>query len=244
MSATTVSFSWLFYWTGRFYKESYFSRFQIPYEMLGFNTWYYIYSSWVTVIVALGVFFFILDLIAIIIAVFTQSRIKLQIILSIILFIAIIVIFIFPVKFSPQSFHKTVLASKDVVIMISILPSLIILGLILKIITERIQTIIKQVIAWFPSTRDLKILFLVGLFAIAFMFLALVANCVGTYHAISAIRDGKMSIKGLTIDNKQWLYVVRTEDGRNFIYNKEERVAKILKDEEITELMEFDHDLK
>jgi MFS family permease len=53
----------LLYWTGRWYKQSYFDVFNIPFETIGFDHYYYIYHSWCTVLVAiagLGILFFIL----------------------------------------------------------------------------------------------------------------------------------------------------------------------------------------
>jgi len=248
LAVIVTSSGWLLYWTGRFYRESYFSVFQISYEMLGFDSWYYIYSSWVTIVVAISCTFLILNFSISIFAVFSSIKKKLILIMamlgSFLLIMSAVTIIFTPITFSPfGSFVSKFICSKDIVIMCFILPSFSILAIQFYVLQEELFSFFHKTLNQFRPIVVLKIFYFSGIVSIIFLYLFSVAYLVGTFHASKAINEGKMGIKVALVNNKKWLYVVRTIDGRNFIYDRKLNIVKYVKDDEITELSPFDPNL-
>ncbi|MGA1840093.1 MAG: hypothetical protein ACMUIU_05645 [bacterium] len=100
----------LFYWTGRWYKQLYFQSFNIPYESVEFNHYYYIFHSWCTVSVALCLLIIILNIIAAFFSFFYPQRqiIKdfIWLMISILFFVVVIRNWIYKIYKKIKSFIK------------------------------------------------------------------------------------------------------------------------------------------
>jgi hypothetical protein len=224
----------LFYWTGRWYKEWYFSRFSINFELLGFDTLYFLFGSWATVLVA------ILCLM-IIFAVGLNFLIKFSwywVIFSIVLLGgSMLILFFWPFHFTPNgSFFQKLLGSKDLCLIAVGLVASIGIAILLYHRSQEISFFIQNFTMFF---KKYSLATVAILFVCAFLYLGFVGYIMGNYHGQSAIWEGKMGLRWAQSKGSWWILVVRTQDGRNFLFDREQSTSKVVSDNEIEQVDDF-----
>jgi len=246
--------AWLIYWTGRVYKEAYFGQFNIPYEMLGFDARYYVYGSWSTLMVSISGLFLTVNTafgwlgwkqwsISASFWLFTISSVLL-------LSAAVLVLYsggylgLTPTSFQTDgSIAKMVLGSTDVILILMLIPSIVISALSFHIQCKVFAIIGTKICDIYKSSANEAIgittlWIFIGLLS-AWIMLGISAQVMGRYHGQKAIAEGKMGVRAAKAFDKWWLFVVRTEDGRNFLYDSKEKKACYVKDDQIAELRDF-----
>ena len=223
---TTLSmiayFSWLIYWTGRFYKERYFNRFLINYELVKFDKLYYLFASWTTFLVATSCLLIFLNTIF----VFYLNISWLWRFISLIpLLFFVIIIFFWPFNFNPYStFSQKFLGSKDLCLTIIGIATATLISILFYTQPGQASSFYGIVVNLIENNR-IQVLIMSSLFA--FVYLTIIAYFMGQYHSKMGIWDGKMELRWAKFEDKWWILVLRNE-GKYFLFDREKNVCKIV----------------
>jgi hypothetical protein len=219
----------LLYFAGRVYYEWYYQGFGINYKMLDVGSKDCIFSSYTSVLLTVSIL-----PIAYSIGIYFESRRSFFLLLAILHFVAsfIVVPFFWPIKFDSLG-NKVMkfIGSKDLIVIANGIIAFLVLLVFGLVSSDRWRGF-----DW-PSNlvRVSPIGFTVTVFLSMFIVLAVVAFIEGNYQSQAAIWEGKMGVrwsqkKG---DQKWYIYVVRTSDGRNFIFSRTEQKPTCVRDDEI-----------
>lgn len=224
------SSAWLIYFTGRWYKEWYFSSFGINYEILNFDQLYYMFGSWATVLVTM---LFLLTSFNVIMNISLSRNWVGAGLATILLTLSVAVMLIWPFRFDPNfSLPKKVLGSRDLCVMgIGVLAAVQLI--VLTVIREAELGRTWAAFASFSSRRP--ILVFASLYMCASLSLLAAGYTMGNYHGHSAIWEGKMGLRWVRAKGDWRILVVRTTDGRNFLYDRANATSSVVADGDITE---------
>lgn len=222
------AFGWLFYWTGRWYKEWYFAQFQIPYEVLGFDYLYYIFGSWATIAVCLFSLTVIFNL-----GLSLRVRVsRVWVALSALVFLLSVASLVLHVPFHPcQSFFRQIVGSKDLSVMAS---GLVALGLTAAA-SLRYGEVRQTMNDLGRFLKEVRPLFWVATLIVLWASLALSGYLMGVYHGQAAIWEGKMGLRWVRSGGEWWILVVRTDEKRNFLFDRIKQITKTVADGDIEE---------
>jgi hypothetical protein len=221
---------WLVYWTGRWYKEWYFKSFSINYASLDFDKLFYLHGSWATILVAISC----LVVVAYVVLVVLIKSIWYWKVPAISFgLIAIFILVFWPFKFdSKGSFVQKLLGSKDLCLIT--LGIIAFIGIAVYIFYHRNQI--------YPLFNNSVLFFqnhivatLITVFVLSWIYLAIAGYIMGNYHGHSAIWEGKMGVNWVKHKGAWWIFVIRTNDGRNFLFNRENNISISVRDDEIEE---------
>jgi hypothetical protein len=221
------SFTWLFYWTGRWYKEWYFLQFGIPYEVLGFDRDYYLFGSWATVGTAASV---LLLLAAPVLVGWHRSWWPISW-LSVPLLGAVIALQVWHPEFHPEApWWRRLLGSGELVTMAGglALLALLAVGLLSTQFRALLRNTLGKALAG-PWYAWLIVLLL------SWGYLAGMGYVVGVYHGQTAIWQGRMGTRWVKYDDAWWVFAVRADAQRNFIFDRVRRQTKAVTDVQIEE---------
>lgn len=222
----------LIFWTGRWYKEWYFNQFQVPYEILGFDYYYYVHGSWATIAVALSYFVFIVNFLLT-----RKTSGRLWQTLSLILCLAPPILLLTCLglghwfwHFDPLSIPYSFLGSPDVLMISG--------GIIVTIILAYKRLIEKSITfqLFIDPFRKNIIGTLIIFFLGAGAYFMVVGYLMGIYHGKAAIWEGKMGVKWAKAKGAWWILTVRTSDGRNFLFDRYNNKTIIVEDKVIEEI--------
>ncbi len=204
-----VSASWLAYWTGRRYKEVYFAQFGINYEILGFETPYFLFASWFTILAAISTS---MVLVLVITSIFTQDRRAIVFSALVLAFSAIVALW-WPEP-DTDGLHAF-FCSKD---RLFVLMGIAAAGGLWVIV--RYNAGVREVVRTLESALEQDLLIsATAIFFMVWFVMLLSAEWAGAQHAHSAISHGGMDISRALVGTDTLLYVTRTSDGRNFLYD-------------------------
>jgi hypothetical protein len=65
--------------------------------------------------------------------------------------------------------------------------------------------------------------------------LAIAGYAVGNYHGRAAIWNGKMGTRWVRHEERWWVFVVRPDEDRNFIFDRARGRTKVARDADLTE---------
>jgi hypothetical protein len=65
--------------------------------------------------------------------------------------------------------------------------------------------------------------------------LAIAGYAVGNYHGRAAIWNGKMGTRWVRHEERWWVFVVRPDEDRNFIFDRARGRTKVVRDADLTE---------
>jgi hypothetical protein len=240
----------LLYWTGRWYKQSYFDVFKIPYEAIGFDHYYYIYHSWCTVLVAIalvGIFsFFLFTSINLIQQIqfirhlynITMSSLIFFILSSILTFVTFFFILRNLNYQSNYQILNKLLVSKDIMIILIGIISIILLTFFSWTsdfdLSKKISIFINKFLLFnFPAILSICLLI--------WLHFATIGYILGHYHANSAIsKRKKMQLPNIKLkDSKpgeRWLYIAKASNTHNYIFEVNSKKTACVTDEEIIEM--------
>ena len=215
-----IYFSWLMYWTGRFYKERYFNRFLINYEIVKFDKLYFMFASWATFLVAISCL--IIFITTIIVFCLNISWLwRFVAFMPPLLFIFII--FYWPFKFNPyRSFGKKLLGSKDLCLIVVSMATAIFFSILFYSHPGQVAFLYRTIV---KSIENNLIISLILFVIVAFAYLTLIAYYMGRYHSKMGIWFGKMELRWARYDNKWWILVLRN-DGKYFLFDRNKNVCK------------------
>lgn len=226
--ALAGALGWLIYWTGRWYKEWYFAQFQIPYEVLDFDTYYYFQGSWATVAVSILSLVILFNLAA---AMVVRNSWP-WMVLSLLIALAAIVRLFIDVPFHPdQNFLHRIVGSKDLSIMTLGVTAL---GLII-IASWRLPEAARALERIQVFIRNAGLLSWVGIIIVLWLHLALCGYLMGVYHGQAAIWEGKMGTKWVKSGGEWWILAVRADANRTFLFDRIQHRIKIVADDGIDE---------
>ena len=245
--------AWLVYWAGRRHKEAYFNQFNIPYEALAFDASYYLYGSWSSIAVTASILLIIANLVTEATSLLKRrpgtNWLWIRLACAILLGFAAAAPFMTHLRFQPdvelslQNILSKVLASRDVVIMALLMPSVVLSVTALNARRKALIDLSNRVYAFYARSGDAARVLAVSLSVLmllaSWVAIGVAANVLGRYHGTMAIREGKMGVKEGRSFGKWWLVVVRTGDGRNFLYDRKCRTVRYVKDDQIQKLRNF-----
>jgi hypothetical protein len=234
-----ASFAWLAYWTGRWYKEWYFSEFQIPYEILDFDGRYYMYGSWATVGVALSALAIMLNLGA---SVWARDSRRWLAFSALIVALAIAVVLFNPFAFNPYDpFFPRFLGSSDLLLMALGVFASLAAAILLYRRRGKLATLLQRGRHFRQKSAGATAVLAAAMFlALALSvpaYLAVLGYAMGQYHARSAIWEGKMGLRWVKVKGEWWILVVRASNDRVFIFD---RVGKRTRCVHEADIEEFD----
>lgn len=227
----------LLYFTGRIYYEWYYHGFGINYKTLEFNHFDCLFSSYTSIFLSLSFMPLIYS-----IGLYSLSKELIFLCLSLFHFLIsfIIIPFFWHIKFKPEgnTLEKT-LGSKDVLI--------VIFGIVVMVLLFifYLRSSDKNIFYW-PVHLFQKASFfsLIILSFVMFILFCATAFFEGNYQSRAAIEEGKMGILLCQIKgNKRWyIHVVRTNDGRNYLFDKTKKTSLVVKDDDIEHFDSYSND--
>lgn len=232
LSALLGSSVWLVYWTGRWYKERFFDQFDIPYDLLSLDYHYYLFGSWATMLVAVSGIAIALNLVLTVgVTGFHRDR---HTVASLSMVGAVAASLALRPSFDPTGHAlKQLFASPDALVnLFGGVATALTCWLIYRR-PEDVDRAMKRTVR--VGLRFAFPLF-VGALLVAWPYLLTVGTLMGRYHGRAAIWEGKMGLRWVRVDGAWWIFVVRTSDGRVFIYDRDKKKARIVGDWAIQEI--------
>ena len=226
----------LVYWTGRWYTEWYLNQFATNYTEIRCDRSDYLHASWNTVLTAIcGLI--ILSHIAL--ALYVLPEWYWLAFTAIATLTSTAILAFWPFLFDPySSFFKRLLGAREF--------SLQAVGWISLPVTSVLAYQYRQKLIPVWSTLfvivqqdSFAIMVIMLLFLFAWIYLALVGYLLGRYHGQSAIWEGRMGVRWVKVKGTWWILVLRTDDGRNLVYNRKQGISKFISDEEIEQTNGF-----
>lgn len=226
--ALTSALGWLVYWTGRWYKEWYFAQFHIPYEVLGFDTYYYFHGSWATMAVAI-LSLTILFTLALSLSLHVSWP---WMIFSLFIALAGVARLFTEIPFHPDHpFFRRIVGSKDLSIM-----ALGFIALVVTIVASwRYVEAGHALTRIYGFAREAGLLSWLAIIIIFWAHLALCGYLMGVYHGQTAIWEGKMGTKWVKSAGEWWILAVRADAGRTFLFDRVKQRNKTVADNGIDE---------
>ena len=227
IAALFGAFAWLAYWAGRWYKEWFFAQFGIPYEVLGFPPSYYFFGSWATIATAVSALCLLFTFVLV-----TRAHLWLYSCVSGALLGCAILLQFWAPDFSPDApVWKKVLGSRDLAIVGAGVLAAAVLALAWSS-SDRAQRIVRETSDAVASTGFIGI---IASLLLGWAVLAVAGYAVGTYHGNAAICCGKMGTRWVRFEDSWWVFVVRADRDRNFIYDRSGGRTKVASDADLSE---------
>ena len=147
-------------------------------------------------------------------------------------------------ELSLQNILSKVLASRDVVIMALLMPSVVLSATALNARRKALIDFSNRVYAFYARSGDalraLAVSLSVLMLLASWVAIGVAANVLGRHYGTMAIREGKMGVKEGRSFGKWWLVVVRTGDGTEFpLMTGKCRTVRYVKDDQIQKLRNF-----
>lgn len=227
---------------GGWYKAWYFREFSLPNELHGFSDGYYKHASWSTNLSALSG-----TLIAASICLCLYIRgVRLRHVL--VWFALIIILFpwgilsFWPFHFDPYGpAWQQFIGSRDYSLWA--MAVIVVIGASFYIVREwrhKTYPLFKDLYSLLhkqaPQVFTLAIIGSLLFPFIAGLYLYFMGYLMGKYHGYSAIWEGKMNVRWARVDERWWIFVARTDDELNILYDREGGKGRFFADSEIDEL--------
>ena len=220
----------ILYSVGRWYKEWYFAQFHVHYGMFRFDIPYYMYGAWATMLVAV-------TSVAIMLNAWLRFSLPSTLVARVLAIglcvLTLLRVLLLRLDFAPdQLFPKKLLTSADL--------SIACLGMaafVHGVLNRNIRE-------WFSRTftvllKDSPLVWWIGLF-VFWIYCVGVGYALGTYHGQKAIWEGKMGLQWVTVkaEARRWILVEQADDVRVFIYDRDRKVSRLVKRDDIKEMQE------
>lgn len=229
--ALLSSFTWLVYWTGRWYKEWYFKNFLINYASLDFDYFFYMHASWATIAVAISCLIIIAHFLM---ALVIKNNWYWKLYPAILCLLSLCIVTFWPFHFNSNgSFPEKLLGSNDLCLIVTGIAAAVGIGFFIFSHINAIRPVYRSITAF---VKNHIILSLLTVFAVSWVYLAIAGYFMGNYHGQSAIWEGKIGVNWVKAKEKWWIFVVRSNDGRNFLFDRENTLTIIVSDNEISQI--------
>ncbi len=228
--ALVTTSPFILYFVGRWYKEWYFAQFSVYYSMLRFDVFYYVFGSWATMLVAattvaIGMNLWLRFL--------QTGQILGRSVAIGLCVLALLRVVVLRLEFNPaQHFVTKLVTSADI--------SLICLGLAAFAHGVSSRNVRATVARKFDSLlMGSPLVWWVAL-VLFWAYCGVVGYTLGTYHGQKAIWEGKMGLHWVTVkgDARRWILVEQADEERVFLFDRERRIARPAKREDILEMQE------